>query len=175
MFEGGMCSFGYYSRLPYLIEMSGLTQYSLARLPLARRGFIGHEKGPTPDWLSEHGVNLIVTHDDPPFRLGRGGPEPDQLYFGWLARARIVRYSDAVMDALRNQPGVMFVPIEQVLAAARADLRTGSVPQAREIYRYLDGYYFKSGGPKAAAAAAELQRLLREKEAGRVVGLPPAR
>lgn len=26
MFEGGMCMFGYYSGLPYLVEMTGLTQ-----------------------------------------------------------------------------------------------------------------------------------------------------
>ena len=36
--EGGMCVFGYYSRLPYLVEMTGLTQYSLAKAPLMARG-----------------------------------------------------------------------------------------------------------------------------------------
>ena len=33
-----MCMFAYYSRLSYLAEMSGLTQYSLAKQPLASRG-----------------------------------------------------------------------------------------------------------------------------------------
>ena len=79
------------------------------------------------------------------------------------------------MDALRDQPGVMFVPIEQVLAAARADLRTGDVPQARAIYRYLDGYYFESGGARAAAAASEFQGLLRAKEGGGAGVSPTAR
>lgn len=164
MFEGGMCSFGYYSRLPYLIEMTGLTQYSLAKLPLSARGRVGHEKQPTPEWLSENDVHLAVTHDDPPFRPGPDGPELDQIYFGWLARARIVRYSDAVMDALRNRPGVVFVPIEQLLAAARKDIRAADLQSAQSIYRFLDNYYFRSGGPRAVAAAGEFQALLRGKE-----------
>ena len=45
VFEGGMCMFAYYSGLPYLVEMSGLTQYSLAKQPLGERGQPGHEKG----------------------------------------------------------------------------------------------------------------------------------
>ncbi len=34
-FEGGMLMFAYYSKLPYLAEMTGLTQYSLAKRPIA--------------------------------------------------------------------------------------------------------------------------------------------
>jgi arabinofuranosyltransferase len=160
MYEGGMCSFAYYSRLPYLIEMTGLTQYSLARLPITARGRIGHEKSATPRWLDENGVNLVFAQQPPPFAPGPRGPTVDELYFGWLARARIVRYSDAVMDPLRGRPGVVFVPIERVLAEARDSLRVASPEAAKEIVRGLDDYYFRSGGPKARAAAAEFQSLM---------------
>jgi arabinofuranosyltransferase len=159
MFEGGMCSFGYYSGLPYLVEMTGLTQYSLARLPLARRGLVGHEKSPDAAWLDANGVNLIVSKAFP-VAAGPGGPRPDEVYFGSLARARVWRYSDEVMDRLRGQPGVTFVPIERVLETARKDLANGSRAEARRVYDYLDGYYFRSGGPRAAADRQEFRALL---------------
>ena len=65
MFEGGMCMFAYYSRLPYLVEMTGLTQYSLARLPLAERGLIGHEKQPDDRWLDQHDIHFVVAQEWP--------------------------------------------------------------------------------------------------------------
>lgn len=165
MFEGGMCSFGYYSRLPYLIEMTGLTQYSLAKLPLRRRGWIGHEKQPDARWLDDNGVNLIVSHDLPPRAPGPSGMVSDQIYFGGLVNARIWRYSDAVMDALRDRPDVTFVPIEQVFDSARASVGRGSREETRHVFEYLDRYYFHSGGPGAEAAAEEFRTLLRAKEA----------
>jgi len=69
MFEGGMCAFGYYSRLPYLVEMTGLTQYSLAKMPLVERGYVGHEKTASDAWLTENGIHLVVNHRYPP--IGR--------------------------------------------------------------------------------------------------------
>ena len=81
-FEGGMCVFGYYSGLPYLVEITGLTQYSLAKRPIAERGFIGHEKVADSEWLTEN--------DDPLRRQPGAAPRDasvpplalDEIYFG---------------------------------------------------------------------------------------------
>jgi len=165
MFEGGMCSFGYYSRLPYLAEMTGLTQYSLARLPLDERRRVGHEKRPTTAWMNEHQIHLVVSKRFPPIPRptgrgrgrGRGRPPFDQVYFGDVAQARVHIYSDAVMDRLRGVPGVSFVPIETALASALEQIEHASAPEAERIYALLDRYYFRGAGERGRLAALRLR------------------
>src|ERR1700730_14547092 len=77
MFEGGMCMFGYYSRLPYLAEMSGLTQYSLAKKPLAARG---EPAGPATG-AETRGRDLLRGHaqgENLDLRGRRHGPAAEQ-------------------------------------------------------------------------------------------------
>ncbi len=157
MFEGGMCSFGYYSRLPYLVEMTGLTQYSLARLPLTARGRVGHEKQPTHAWLTENGIHLVVSKSYPPIPRPLGPPPFDQVYFGDAARARIHLYSDEVMDRLRRVPGVSFVPIERVIESARREIERAPAEEAERIYRRLERYYFRSAGARGRQVARALR------------------
>src|SRR3984893_1394698 len=105
MFEGGMCMFGYYSRLPYLAEMSGLTQYSLAKKPLAARGYIGHEKAGDAQWLTENRIQLIFSQAWPPVPR----PEPrrvDEIYFGDTLKARIWIYVGMRPIPLPHNPPV---------------------------------------------------------------------
>ena len=111
VFEGGMCIFAYYSRLPYLVEMSGLTQYSLAKQPLGARGQPGHEKGADAAWMTANEIHLVISQALPPVRPDAGGRRLDEVLFGSEARARVHVYSDGVMDALRNRPDVTFTPI----------------------------------------------------------------
>src|SRR4029450_7052782 len=83
MFEGGMCMFAYYSRLPYLAEMSGLTQYSLAPEPRGSRAALrwplslhGRRAGPARHGGVEaggDGADLPPRHD----RGNAGPPEED--------------------------------------------------------------------------------------------------
>ena len=80
MFEGGMCMFAYYSKLPYLVEMTGLTQYSLARLPLAERGLIGHEKQPDDRWLDDNEIHLVVAQEWPIAPPPPGARQHDEVY-----------------------------------------------------------------------------------------------
>jgi hypothetical protein len=161
-FEGGMCVFGYFSRLPYLVELSGLTQYSLARQPLRERGPIGHEKAADDAWLREHGVHFVVSQDFPPVAASKPRRH-DEIVFGDLARARIVLYSDAVMDPLRGQPGVDFVPIERVLEAAGREMQVASPERAREILDGLDLWYFDHAGPSGEQRALPLREILARK------------
>jgi len=154
--------FGYYSRLPYLVEITGLTQYSLAKRPLGERGPIGHEKTADDAWLRENRIHLVVSQDFPP--IARARPrEHDQVYFGDLARARVVLYDDEVMDALRGRPDVDFVPIERVLEAAAREMQAADEARAREILAGLEAWYFDHAGPRGEARARPLREILARK------------
>ena len=164
MFEGGMCMFGYFSRLPYLAEMTGLTQYSLARLPLPRRGHIGHEKGPDDRWLTENRIHLVLSHDPPPVApAGATGPF-DAIYFGNAMRGRIWIYDERIMDRLRERGAAEFMPIADVLAAARREIASASPARAEQVYRLLNRYYLSGAGPAADSLARELRALVESRQ-----------
>jgi hypothetical protein len=162
-FEGGMCVFGYYSKLPYLAEMTGLTQYSLAKLPLDKRGFVGHEKSGDEQWLTENDIHLLVRQRVPPPPSQRGLPGYDQLYFGNIAQAQIVVYSDEVMDALRGVPEVSFMGIERLLERSRKQIENSSLAMAEQLYAKLYRYYFRAAGESARRQAQELREIIERK------------
>lgn len=149
MFEGGMCMFGYYSRLPYLVEATGLTQYTLARRPLLARGLVGHEKGPDDAWLTENRIHLVFLQAPPPILPG----EPrhaNTVHFGGVLRATVWIYEDAVMDRLRGNPDVRFTPIEHTLRAAERKIERLPEPEAARMRAFLARFYLDSartGGP----------------------------
>lgn len=157
-YEGGMCVFGYYSGLPYLAEMTGLTQYSLAKRPLAARGHVGHEKTADDAWLTANRIHLIFSQVPPP--VGQAGPlGVDEIAFaGELLKARIWIYEDAIMDRLRGDPRVRFTPIEDALREAQRQIAQAPYAEARRIQDVLQRYYFRSAGPSKQAAAEELAR-----------------
>jgi hypothetical protein len=162
-FEGGMCVFGYYSRLPYLAEITGLTQYSLAKAPLAARGHVGHEKRAGDEWLTGNRIHFVFSQLPPP--VSRGGPlRVDEIAFGDLLKARIWIYDDAIMDRLRAVPGVTFAPIETALREAERHIAAAPHAEAQRIYAVLERYYFRGSGPAKRPLA---EALLRQVEARR--------
>lgn len=163
-FEGGMCVFGYYSRLPYLVEMTGLTQYSLAKAPLMARGHVGHEKVASDEWLADHDIHFVFSQVPPP--ISRGGPlRIDEIAFGEALRARIVIYDEAMMDRLRKDPRVAFTPIEVTLREAQHLIAIASPEEARRIYAALERYYFRRAGPSKQAQADALRRQVEARRA----------
>jgi hypothetical protein len=162
MYEGGMCMFGYYSGLPYLAEMTGLTQYSLAKAPLDARGHVGHEKVASPQWMTDHGIHFIFAQEPPDPRVGI---RVDEIVFGGILKARIWTYVDTIMDPLRGHPDVRFVPIEGMLREAQRHIDTASAEEARRIYDVLQRYYFHTAGPEKKPLA---DALLKRVEARRV-------
>lgn len=160
-FEGGMCVFGYYSRLPYLVEMTGLTQYSLAKRPLAQRGYIGHEKAADEAWLRENNIHLMVSHKFPPVALL--DRRFDEVYFDGIAKARIVIYSDEVMDHLRGNSLVRFTPIERLIEQRRAEISHASVADAERIFEELYQYYFRGAGERSGGEARTLLDMIERK------------
>ncbi|MGE0487286.1 MAG: hypothetical protein AB7Q81_24240 [Gammaproteobacteria bacterium] len=141
MYSGGMCMFGYYSRLPYLAEMTGLTQYSLAQTPLVRRGMVGHEKAASEDWLHDNGIDLVFLRDTVPLESD-GRRDPRILRIGPTLSARVVRYRDEVMNALEGHNEVDYVPIADVIEAAERALPALGRDDARALLEWLDAWYF---------------------------------
>ncbi len=164
--EGGLLGFAYYSGLPYVVETTGLTQYSLAKLPLAQRGTIGHEKQVTTAWLREHRIHFLVRYAPPPVAREPGPPRIDQIFFGDLAVAQILHYDDAVMDPLRGRAGVDFVPIERVFAQTRLAMREAPLARAQELYAILRDFYLRSAGARGETWDRELREILAEKQRG---------
>jgi len=162
-FEGGMCVFGYYSELPYLVEITGLTQYSLAKRPIAERGFIGHEKVADSEWLTQNEIHFVVSQALPPVTRRPRTLSLDYVYFGNLAKARIQIYSDDVMDALRGRPDVDFVPIERVVELSKKRMQQGSLAEAERIYDDLQRFYFRTAGERGEALDLELRETLDRK------------
>ncbi len=162
-FEGGMCAFGYFSQLPWQAEMTGLTHYSLAKLPLSERGRPGHEKRATDPWLSEHGVHFVVSQRFPPIEASSSDEALDLVYFGDVALARIHRYDDAIMERLSEVPGVRFTPIERVLLRRRLEIERADRPRAEQLYAWLERFYLAGAGERGVAEASALRRLIEAK------------
>ncbi len=160
--EGGMAGFGYYSELPYLVETTGLTQYSLAKQPLVERGAVGHEKAADAEWLAEHRIHLLLKRGLPPLpahRLNR----IDEIRFGDRLHGQILLYSDEIMDALRDRPEVDFLPIEAAIDLAAAQMESASLPQAQRLYDELDRYYFRHAGERGNEPALRLRRIVERR------------
>jgi hypothetical protein len=162
LFEGGMCVFGYYSRLPYLVELTGLTQYSLAKLPLESRGRVGHEKRATEAWTAENGIHFVLSHAFPPVARP-ADPPVDHLYFGNVAVARILRYDETIMAHLAQVEGVQFTPIEKAIEHTRREIDRVSLERAEVLYAWLDHYYLRDAGEAGAAIAHDLRATIDAK------------
>jgi hypothetical protein len=162
MFEGGMCMFGYYSGLPYLVEMTGLTQYSLAKMSLTVRGHVGHEKVADARWMTEHGIHFVFAQEPV---LPRSELRVDEIVFDGILKARIWIYADAIMDPLRSNPDVRFLPIEGTLREAQRHIEGASHAEARRIYDVLQRYYFQTAGPEKKPLADALWRQVEARRA----------
>ncbi len=162
---GGMLAFGYYSKLPYVVELTGLTQYSLAKSPISERGRIGHEKSADDTWLREHGVHLLVSHEFPPVNPPPRPHRYDDLYFGSAVRARIVSFSVPVMNALRRDPAVTFTPIEQMIDEVERQIEDGSLSHAEQLTEELYDYYFRTADETAREEYWALRRQIDRQRA----------
>jgi hypothetical protein len=158
--EAGLLGFAHWSRLPYVVEITGLTQYSLAKAPLEQRGVIGHEKAASADWYAENGIHLIVRQMEPPIPRAADPIPMTEVHFGDLVLADVLFYEDAVMERLRGRPDVEFVPIERVIARARRQIREVPLPEAEQIYASVRDIYLRQPGPRSASADRELRELL---------------
>lgn len=163
-FEGGLCMLAYYSRLPYLVELTGLTQYSLAKRPLEQRGFVGHEKAADPQWFAENQIDLLVRARSP---LNDPAPRRiHEIFFEDVTRATILRWRDALLRPLAALPDVELTPIEAVIASSRSRIEAApSRELAQQILDELHRYYPDDSNAGAASRLRELHALVAEKPA----------
>ena len=87
----------------------------------------------------------------------------DLVRFGDTAAARVVRYDDAIMARLREQPGIRFTPIERVLAQRRREIERANRAEAEAIYARLAHYYLDGAGERGAAEARALREIIEAK------------
>ncbi|MGD8396183.1 MAG: hypothetical protein PVF43_11990 [Candidatus Eiseniibacteriota bacterium] len=139
LIEGGLCMLAYYSRLPDILEINGLTDRTIARQPIGARGIPGHEKGP-PGWLlDERRVHFVVLQR-PPARWR----DVDLVSVGdGLLTLKILYWDPALMAALRHRPGVRFLPIADQLASVHSRLDRADCETARRLFAMIDRYYLR--------------------------------
>ena len=152
----------YYSRLPYLVEYSGLTQYSVAKKRVEERGRVGHEKAVNKEWMTAHDVQMYLFLDKEPL-VKNGARRYDYARLGGRLTALIWIYKDEVVDAFRNQPDIDFVPIELVMPGIEASLSKQAYAQARDTLDLFEGYYLDHAAPKWAATATRMRRMVADK------------
>jgi hypothetical protein len=164
-FEYGMCVFGYYSKLPYLVEVSGLTQYSLAKSPKMSRGHIGHEINASNEWLKKNDIHLKMFQLLPKDVAKKPQEQKyfNEIYFGNKVKGEILFYVDEIMDCMRDNPDVAFVPIEKTLEQARNYIENTSSENAEIVFKQLSDYYFRGAGEKGRREAAILREIIDSK------------
>lgn len=143
----GIGMVGYWSRLP-LVDLRGLTDATIARMPLARRGHPGHEKWPTLDYLLSRDVAVIRNpwhgkrwEDVTALDLGRDVGKT------WY----LLRWDAALMADVRAKcPEVRFTDfpawLDRWLAAP-------TPARAEEDVAFFDVYYFRGNDDPARRAA----------------------
>ncbi len=167
VYTNSLAMLGYYSRLPYLVESSGLTQYSMAKKQVAERGRVGHEKAVNKDWMTAHDVQMYLFLDKEPL-VKNGARRYDYARLGGRLTALIWIYKDEVVDAFRNQPDIDFVPIELVMPGIEASLVKQPYSQARATLDLFERYYLDHAAPQWAETAARMRRIVADKQGGQV-------
>jgi hypothetical protein len=129
---GAQCQVAYYSELPFVVDGYGLTNATIAHLPVERRGRPGHEKVASVELLRRLGVDFSVAR------------EPDE-YSGLAlgpVRLAVLRYERPVMEALQGRSGVRFVDFPAYLDRAAASLEGRDPGQVARDLEGFRSYYF---------------------------------
>ncbi len=137
----------------YALEgTTGLTDPHLARMSLAQRGQIGHEKSiyADPAYALQRRVHFLLERapgivDLEPFRAA--------VLFG--REVTLVRYDRALMARLQGRPDVAFIDFEEYLDRYLADLPQKDPARVRADYASFQLYYFAEAGDAARQAAFE--------------------
>ena len=163
VYTNGLAMLAYYSRLPYLVEFSGLTQYSVAKMQSEGRGRVGHEKTVNKAWMTAHGVQMHLFLDQDPL-VRNGQRRYDYVRLGGRLTALIWIYRDEVVDAFREQPEIDFVPIEVIMPGVEASLVKQPYALARATLDLFETYYLDHAAPQWAEAAARMRGIVADKQ-----------
>ena len=160
----GRTMLAYFGQLQYAVEGSGLTDASIARLPLAKRGRPGHEKGPSDDWMRAHEVQFRIL-------WGAHRSATDKPYERIRFRdvyGKIVYYDVALMDTLAGRQGIAFRDFRQYLDEyVDRQLSLRSPALLLDDYAAFQSFYFQHNH--------DPERLARLQAALRAAGVPASR
>jgi hypothetical protein len=138
----GQACFGYYAGFKKCIDNSGLTDPRIARLPVSKRGRIGHEKAPTLEWMVEQGVDFVFSR---PIYKNR---DYRMVFFrlgDMELRAEMITYDAALMRHLHDRMGaaIRFTPFDRVLDHyIEHAMPERSRAERRDDYREFKEFYF---------------------------------
>ena len=151
MMEGGLCMLAYYSQLPHIIDVNGLTDRRIGHMEVVARGRPGHEKQASDAYVEERRIHFLIRNTPPP-----GSPVPRAVAVAeGLVPLQWLLYDDAVMRPLAARPGVIFLPIEEHLRRERGAIAQDSCDEARTRLARLRRYYFR-WNPEASGIEQEV-------------------
>lgn len=138
-FHGMRAMLMYYSRLPVAIECgAGLTDEYIAHLPLTTRGRIGHEKQAPHEYLIRRRTNFLFR----PRFSSMWRPEVVQSIQFDEVRADIVIYDRALMDQLKQYPGVVFTDFPRFVDEHLGEFEHEPLEVRRQLFEFCVQYYF---------------------------------
>jgi hypothetical protein len=130
---------GYYSRLT-LIDMRGLTDSFIARMPLRTRRRPGHEKWPTKAYLTERGVRFSRSNPHPSrFKKLAELGDDNPLRGKWS----IFIYDRELMRGIRKtSPEFGFTDFETYLDGYISEMTNKSAREIQQDFAWFRSYYF---------------------------------
>ena len=160
----GMVSF--YSRLP-VVDILGLTDATVARMPTQRRRRPGHEKVATVEYLRSRNVDLVREPElyvYLPARAQRVAAVRGLPGRRWL----LLRYErNRMRRLLREVPELQITDFERYLDRYIASLRRRDPAQVRQDLAWFRPYYFDVNEDPARLAPIERRALGRARAAKR--------
>ena len=138
----GQASLGYYAHFSECIENAGLTDATIAHLPIENRGRPGHEKSAPLEYLVNRGVHFVF------FRTPYDTASYRRVFFragGDYARAEMFFYDTHLMDNLRRKfPNeIAFIPFPSYLDQYLATLNQKKKEEVVVDYTKFRDFYFR--------------------------------
>ncbi len=161
LIDGGLLVLAYYSKLPYVVEQTGLTQYEIARQVIKKRSHIGHEKTVSLDWPRENNIDLRITQAFPDQVRSKRQLGVNEIVLGGMVSGVLLRYSEPLMSQLQNRPGVEFHPIEKVIEFTCSAMQSSqNYHQAKLLFDRLFDCYYRHPGAKHQQALTNMRHVL---------------
>ena len=152
--QGGQARLAYFARFPVAIERYGLTDATIARSPIVRRGRPGHEKAPPIDYVYRRGVNLRVA-----LQPLRRTPQYSQFAVGDIY-GDIVVYDEALMEHMKTCHKARFLDFPLWLEQAyMPNIPAQAAPRLLADWSQFHHYYFNHN-PHAAPLRERLRAAL---------------
>ncbi|MCB1176969.1 MAG: hypothetical protein KDK36_05260, partial [Leptospiraceae bacterium] len=137
-FGGAQAIFAYYTDAPVAIEVSsGLTDAYIARLPVKKRGKIGHEKSVSRKYLRRRGVNISFDSSVVP------KTDYNQIFIKGLPHSfSILVYKSRVFSKLYDTDRFQFMLFEDYLDNYLSEVHKRKLIQQKKDYKKFKLYYF---------------------------------